>query len=410
MNATRSKVQPPSTRNVVQKVKAALVVVQGFDLGGRQVSLGSGFFLGESGTVVTNLHVIKRASRVVVRALGDGLSYAVSHVEGLSRRPDLCLLRTGTTSTNGLRVARKPAAVGDDVLVAGNPQGLEATFSRGIVSAFREREGLLQIDAAISAGSSGGPVVDSSGDVVGIVVSTLTSGQHLNFAIPASLIKTVPSISIRAEVAGAVAVTDLDGCQARGPVRSIEERSANVRLDKASGQRVEGPAVLRERQEFDRNGMRTRHAQFSNDGPLLDQVYSYDEHGFISATGERLKGPKPISSLREWMEFAFTFRSYDNTIEAAGPSKTVFDSGGCLSEFSDKSEGVSWRHSLATGDRCEWLEEQVFRDGRLDSVSRYSYDVDSFGNWTRRLEHRRFLGAGPEVPWNVVYRNIEYFE
>jgi hypothetical protein len=77
-------------------------------------------------------------------------------------------------------------SVGDDIYVAGNPAGLEGTFTRGIVSGVRSREGLLQIDAPISRGSSGGPVVDAYGRVVGITISSISEGQNLNFAIPAS--------------------------------------------------------------------------------------------------------------------------------------------------------------------------------------------------------------------------------
>jgi TolA-binding protein len=76
-------------------------------------------------------------------------------------------------------------AVGDDVYVVGNPRGLEGTLSQGIVSAIRstpERR-LLQITAPISPGSSGGPVLNSEGKVIGVAVSTLRDSQNLNFAV-----------------------------------------------------------------------------------------------------------------------------------------------------------------------------------------------------------------------------------
>jgi hypothetical protein len=84
-------------------------------------------------------------------------------------------------------------AVGDEVFVAGNPQGLEGTFSQGIVSGIRDVESgtLLQITAPISPGSSGGPVLNSEGKVVGISVATFTSGQNLNFAIPANYLASL---------------------------------------------------------------------------------------------------------------------------------------------------------------------------------------------------------------------------
>ena len=79
-------------------------------------------------------------------------------------------------------------AVGDEVYAIGNPQGLEGTFSQGIVSSIRQigSDTLFQITAPISPGSSGGPVLNAQGKVIGIAVATFSGGQNLNFAIPAS--------------------------------------------------------------------------------------------------------------------------------------------------------------------------------------------------------------------------------
>lgn len=75
-------------------------------------------------------------------------------------------------------------AVGDTVYVAGNPEGLEGTFSQGIISAVRGR--YIQITAPISHGSSGGPVLNQKGEVIGIAASSFNEGQNLNFAIGVS--------------------------------------------------------------------------------------------------------------------------------------------------------------------------------------------------------------------------------
>jgi hypothetical protein len=75
----------------------------------------------------------------------------------------------------------------------GNPQGLEGTFSQGIVSGIREvgADRLLQITAPISPGSSGGPVLNAKGEVIGVSVATFRGGQNLNFAIPSDYLKTL---------------------------------------------------------------------------------------------------------------------------------------------------------------------------------------------------------------------------
>jgi S1-C subfamily serine protease len=76
------------------------------------------------------------------------------------------------------------------VFAVGNPGGLEGTFSQGIVSSLRDLDGLslLQITAPISPGSSGGPIVDEKGEVVGVAVATFKGGQNLNFAVPAKYV------------------------------------------------------------------------------------------------------------------------------------------------------------------------------------------------------------------------------
>lgn len=83
--------------------------------------------------------------------------------------------------------------VGESVYAVGNPQGLEGTFSQGIVSSIREvgTDKLLQITAPISPGSSGGPVLNGKAEVIGVSVATFRGGQNLNFAIPSSYLKTL---------------------------------------------------------------------------------------------------------------------------------------------------------------------------------------------------------------------------
>src|SRR4029077_13917342 len=81
------------------------------------------------------------------------------------------------------------AVEGQRVLVIGNPQGLEGTVSDAIVSAFRAGRTMIQITAPVSPGSSGSPVLDESGNVIGIATQVLKEGQNLNFAIPSETIR-----------------------------------------------------------------------------------------------------------------------------------------------------------------------------------------------------------------------------
>jgi hypothetical protein len=84
------------------------------------------------------------------------------------------------------------------VYAIGNPKGLTGTISEGIVSGIRDlsSKSLIQITAPISPGSSGGPIINNSGQVIGVAVGTLTSGQNLNFAIPSSILESLISNAI----------------------------------------------------------------------------------------------------------------------------------------------------------------------------------------------------------------------
>ena len=78
------------------------------------------------------------------------------------------------------------------VYVAGNPKGLEGTFSDGIISRIsKQKKKRLQMTAPISSGSSGGPVLNSKGEVIGVAFMTIEGGQNLNFTIPSKYVKTL---------------------------------------------------------------------------------------------------------------------------------------------------------------------------------------------------------------------------
>lgn len=145
-----------ATRELVAQVHKSLVVVLTQDHEGNVIAQGSGFLF-KPGFVATNLHVLKRASQGYVKSLSDGISYKISSVVGFDLKHDICVLKLSEAGGVPLPLSTDDVAVGDDILVAGNPEGLEASFSKGIVSGIRSGSGLIQMDAAISPGSSGGP-------------------------------------------------------------------------------------------------------------------------------------------------------------------------------------------------------------------------------------------------------------
>jgi serine protease Do len=159
-------------------------------------SLGSGAIIDEEGWVLTNFHVVNRATKVFVR-LADGTEFEAERVVGTSYA-DVALLRI--VNPNRKRFPTIQFAADDDLLLGetvialGNPFGLGGSVSKGILSSKSRRppteneplevEDWLQTDAAINPGNSGGPLVNLRGELIGVNVAVYREGQGIGFAIP----------------------------------------------------------------------------------------------------------------------------------------------------------------------------------------------------------------------------------
>ena len=182
-----------TARDVAKKVFPSVVIILMDDKNGQLASLGSGF-LAEEDIIVTNFHVVEGASRGLVKLIGDNAKYEIQGVVATDEVNDLVLLKVKALTAPALNFGDSESlAVGDPVYAVGNPRGLEGTFSQGIVSSIRKLDSgsLLQITAPISPGSSGGPILDSTGKVIGVAVATYKGGQNLNFAIPVNSLRTL---------------------------------------------------------------------------------------------------------------------------------------------------------------------------------------------------------------------------
>lgn len=177
---------------VVRRVQPAVVTLRTFDGAGRQLGLASGFVV-DGGRVVTNAHVVEGAARVEVFDASDRKLDAVDHAEVLNAGADLAVLPPVEGARTALALAPGKPEVGEAILAIGSPRGLTHTVSDGLVSAVREMDGRrwIQISAPLSEGSSGGPVLNARGEVVGVSVAVLAEGQNLNFAIPADEVRAV---------------------------------------------------------------------------------------------------------------------------------------------------------------------------------------------------------------------------
>ncbi len=156
------------------------------------ISFGSGFII-EDGKVITNLHVIEGAKSGLAFGIGSSLKHKIQGYFAIDRQNDLVILSIPSLTGKSLSLADSSPEIGEKVFAIGNPKGLSGTISEGIVSGLRTfgKNELIQITAPISPGSSGGPVINNLAQVIGVAVGTINSGQNLNFAIPASVLKSL---------------------------------------------------------------------------------------------------------------------------------------------------------------------------------------------------------------------------
>lgn len=177
-----------NAREVAKKVSPSVVLLVMEDENGQPLAMGSGFVV-KDGVVATNLHVIEGASRGYAKLAERKEKFNIAGTVAVDAARDIALLAVEDIKAPALTIGdSKVLAVGDEVYAVGNPRGLEGTFSAGIISSIRKvgDDSLLQITAPISPGSSGGPVVNNRGDVIGVAVATFKGGQNLNFAIPSA--------------------------------------------------------------------------------------------------------------------------------------------------------------------------------------------------------------------------------
>jgi uncharacterized protein (TIGR02145 family) len=151
------------------------------------IGLGSGFFISEN-IIVTNYHVIEGASEAYCYTNNSSSKYKIEGYLAVDKLVDLILLKVSGLNRTALRIASGSPTPGQKIFVIGSPKGLPATISDGIISGLRDFEGkkLIQITAPISPGSSGGPVLNANGELIGVSVGQFKEGQNLNFAIPKS--------------------------------------------------------------------------------------------------------------------------------------------------------------------------------------------------------------------------------
>ena len=182
---------------ITEKALAATVYLEMQDNNGLPLGFGSGFFV-TANLIATNYHVIAGAASGIAKLVGKSTTYKIEGFTATNKYNDLALLKVSASDIKPLPLGNSDAIkIGETVYVAGNPKGLEGTFSDGIISSRHggHAKGRLQMTAPISPGSSGGPMLNRKGEVIGVSFMILEGGQNLNFAIPSLYLKTLLALS-----------------------------------------------------------------------------------------------------------------------------------------------------------------------------------------------------------------------
>lgn len=225
---------------ITVRVDRGIKIEQG--LGSPDRVLGSGFFIDPNGYLITNYHVIQSEvdpsyegySRVTVKPAGDPDTRYPAKVVGWDPLLDLALLKAEMTPPRVFVLAPSPAPPqGAAIYALGSPLGLESTITAGIVSATGRKVlqwgDVIQIDAPLNPGNSGGPLLDAAGNVRGVVFASISGYQGLNFAITATwLLDALPSLYRGGEVAHPWLGYILDDAPKGGTGLSLRYRSPAV--------------------------------------------------------------------------------------------------------------------------------------------------------------------------------------
>lgn len=176
----------------IAKHTEAIYLIKTFDEDGEPIGSGTGFNIESSGIIVTNYHVIQGATTIKC-SVNNSTTYDVQYILNYNVMKDIAILKLKDTSNLpflSLGDSDK-LELAEEVVAIGNPLELQNSVSTGIVSGLRVLFGMsyIQTSAAISPGNSGGPLINSYGEVIGITTMSMANTQNINFAVPINSVK-----------------------------------------------------------------------------------------------------------------------------------------------------------------------------------------------------------------------------
>lgn len=330
-----------TAKDIVQQSSPAIVRIEA----GTE-KIGTGFILDKTGVVATNLHVVVGEAAIKIK-LSDGSQYPVIQIDGVDPARDLALLqiRAGKDLPTLKLGDSSAVSAGDQVVAIGNPLGFDNAVTSGLISQVRPICGpadiaakkctqeltVLQISAAISPGSSGGPLFNQYGEVVGVTTAIVTAGQNFNLAVPGNYLKPL--------VAQRIAMSP---DQFARETQEAEEHRHRERADKVNGD-IPRHIPVHEISVFD--------------GCRLEDI-----EDIVNQIGEAIENGAPL--YNEGKHEA-CFRIYEGTAV-----KFEHDAA-CAGVRSAFGDGLLRASGLNTYTEKAWAMRDTF-DGLLDAARRWA--------------------------------------
>ena len=181
------------TQQIAKETLASTVILEMKDATDRLLGIGGGFFI-QDNQVVTSFHVIEGAKRGTVKLLGESTTYSIEGIIAKDEKHDLVILQVSNFGIPSLPLGNSDAIeVGETVYIVGNPKESTEAFSYGIISSIQgsSADKRFQMTAMASPWSSGIPVLNEKGEVIGISAKSVADEQNPNFIIPVNYLKTL---------------------------------------------------------------------------------------------------------------------------------------------------------------------------------------------------------------------------